>query len=46
MNDVEKIFCEDLNRNIFSEAMADSDFDCVDSFDPDDDDYSSESEEI
>lgn len=51
MNDVEKIFHEDLNRNIFSEAVADDQFDVLDSFeasdvDPDDDDNSAESEEF
>lgn len=51
MNDVEKIFMEDLSRNTFSEAVADDQFDFVDSFeqsdvDPDDDDNSAESEEF
>lgn len=51
MNDVEKVFHEDLNRNIFSEAVADDQFDFVDSFeqsdvDPDEDDNSAESEDF
>jgi len=46
MNDVEKIFHEDLIRGCFSEAVADDVFDFVDSMENEADDTDSESEEI
>lgn len=46
MNDVEKIFHEDLNRSCFSEAIADDQFDFVDGMENEADDADAESEEI
>lgn len=42
MNDVEKIFHEDMMRNTFSEAVADSNYDFIDSLT---DEESNESED-
>lgn len=47
MNDVEKIFHEDMMRQTFSEVVSDDDnYDFIDSLCDGDSDHSAESEEI
>lgn len=46
MNDVERIFHEDLKRSTFSEAVADDQYDFIDNLVNEEDDTSAESEEI
>lgn len=46
MNDVERVFHEDLKRSAFSEAIADDDYDILDGLINEDDDTSSESEDM
>jgi hypothetical protein len=46
MNDVERLFHEDLKLNMFQEVVGDEDYEFVDVLDREDDDYSSTMEEI
>lgn len=46
MDKLSNIFYEDLIRSVFSEVVADDDYDFIDCLTTRDDDYSAEAEEI
>lgn len=46
MNAIDEVFFEDMRKNAFSEAVADDQYDEIDGLIADDDDTSSESEDM